>query len=154
MPANVGRKARPARLKLVEGRGNGIDSGGRPIVEPPPFVRLPPDAPHWLWGYARELWEETVPELARLELLKPIDAPSLAAYCLAYQRLRQAQEIVDAYGLLATTSQGPGRSPAVAVLEAASKELRAWAAEFGLTPASESKLGARDAGSSAADPFA
>jgi P27 family predicted phage terminase small subunit len=155
MTAAAGRKSRPAKLKLVEGRGNGKDQAGRAIIEPPPFVRLPPEAPEWLGDEARELWEKTVPELARLELLKPVDGPALTAYCLAWQRLRQAQQMIDEseFGILSMTSQGMGRNPAVIVLEAASKELRAWASEFGLTPAAESKLGARDGGSAADDPF-
>jgi len=33
------------------------------------------------------------------------------------------------------------KNPAVLVAEAASKEVRAWAGEFGLTPSSEGRLG-------------
>jgi P27 family predicted phage terminase small subunit len=147
-------KRKPATLKLVEGRGNGRDSGGRKVSAPPLFKRIPPTAPDFLDGEARALWERVVPELARLDLVKPIDAEALAAYCLTWQRLVDAQAIIAAEGLLATNSQGRVRHPAVAVVEAASKDLRAWAAEFGLTPSAESKLKAPEAPDGDANPFA
>lgn len=154
--ANAGRKARPSGLKLIEGRGNGKDSGGRPIKETPEFVRLPPEPPDILWGDALDEWNRVVPELQRLGLTKPIDAASLTAYCLTWQRLCQAQRIIDAEdgGLLRENSQGLSRHPAVAVVEAASKDLRAWAAEFGLTPAAEGKVARPEGGDGEGNPFA
>jgi len=137
---------RPVALKLVEGRGNGRDSGGRPVRQAPGFRRLAPEAPDLLRGDAKEEWERVVPELQRLELTKPVDAASLTAYCLAWQRLCQAQRMVDEKGLTATTSQGEGVAPWVRVLESASKDLRAWAVEFGLTPSAEHRVGGTEGG--------
>jgi P27 family predicted phage terminase small subunit len=96
-----------------------------------------------------------VPELARLKLLKPVDSAALTAYCLAWQRLVDAQAIIAREGLLGHNSQGQVRHPAVAVLEAASKDLRAWAAEFGLTPSAETRVTRPEAGDGdEANPFA
>lgn len=171
-------KPRPATLKLIEGRGHGRDSGGRKVTPPPAFKRLPPEAPEWLPAEAAAEWERVVPELARLELAKPVDRASLTAYCLTWQRLVDAQRLVaenrivqveairntdgdvvdavtlDGYGLLGKNSQGITRAPWVAIVEAASKELRAWAAEFGFTPSAEGKLGPREASDDEEDPFA
>lgn len=148
-------KPRPAALKLIEGRGNGTDSGGRPVKQAPGFVRLPPQAPELLTGDAREEWDRVVPELQRLELTKPIDAASLTAYCLTWQRLCQAQRQVDVLGLVQETSQGVGVSPFVRIVESASKELRAWAGEFGLTPSAEQKVsGGGGDGGEESNPFA
>lgn len=149
-------KRRPAGLKLIEGRSPGRDSGGRPVQEPPAFRRLPPEPPEWLPEEARAEWERVVPELARLELLKPVDRSALVAYCLCWDRLVQAQREIEADGsVLATNSQGRVRHPAVAVIEAASKELRAWAGEFGLTPSAEGKVGRQGADDGDAEnPFA
>lgn len=139
-------KPRPAGLKLIEGVRPGRDSGGRKVVEPPSFRRVPPEAPGWLPPEARAEWERVVPELARLDLLKPADRAALTAYCLAWDRLVQAQRQMQEDGsVLAVNSQGRVRHPAVAVIEAASKELRAWAGEFGLTPSAESKVGRQGA---------
>ena len=141
MPA--GRPPRPAALKLIEGRGNGKDTAGRPIKEPPAFVRLPPAPPAWLPTEARAEWERVVPELHRLELLKPIDGAALTSYCLAWARLRECTEIVEREGMvLHDDKQGRAqRHPALLTAEAASRELRAWCSEFGLTPSAEQRLG-------------
>jgi P27 family predicted phage terminase small subunit len=147
-------KARPVALKLIEGRGNNLDSGGRQIKDTPKFKRLPPIAPEWLPPVAREEWDRIVPELARLELLKVADRAALTAYCLAWDRLVQAQKQITADGVLGTNSQGVVRHPAVAVVEAASKELRSWAAEFGLTPSAENKLAVRETNDGDNDIFA
>ena len=154
-----GRTPRPAGLKLIEGRGNGRDSGGRPIKQPPGFVRLPPHPPSFLDGEALRMWNQVVPELQRLQLLKPIDEAALTAFCLTWQRLVDAQDIITRNGsLLQDTDRGQIKHPAVLIIEAASKELRAWAAEFGLSPSSEGRLGKAPAGGDGqaddANPFA
>lgn len=134
-------KPQPAGLKLIKGRSPGRDSGGRVVVPPPSFRRLPPQAPEWLPDEARAEWDRVVPELARLELLKPADRAALTAYCLTWDRLVQAQrEMAEDGSVLAVNSQGRVRHPAVAVIEAASKDLRSWAGEFGLTPSAEARM--------------
>lgn len=140
----TGRRPRPGTLKLIEGRGNGKDTAGRPVKQAPAFVRLPPSPPEWLSDEARAEWNRVVPELQRLELLKPVDGAALTAYCEAWARFRTATEIVKREGMvLHDDRQGRAqRHPALLTAEAASKELRAWAAEFGLTPSAEQRLGA------------
>lgn len=138
----VGRPPKPAHLKIVEGRGNGRDSGGRVVPKTPEFVRLPPEAPRWLKGEARAEWDRVVPELQRLQLTKQPDAASLVAYCLAWERLVAATAIVDHEGMVIHDDvQGRAqRHPALLTAEAASKELRSWAQQFGLTPSAEARL--------------
>lgn len=148
-------KPRPPALKLIGGRSPGRDSGGRKVKEPPSFRRLPPKAPTWLPREAAAEWKRVVPELARLGLLKEGDRAALAAYCLTWDRLVTAQQEIARDGLLHTNSQGRTRHPAVAIVEAASKELRAWAAEFGLSPSAEQRVGGKGDGDGEDDnPFA
>lgn len=148
---------RPIALKLLEGRGHGRDSGGRVVAEAKPFKRLPPDPPTWMTTEAKNEWKRIVPELSRLELTKQVDRASLTAYCECWSRFVAASRLVKRDGLLTKPgehSQGIVRNPAVAIVEAASKELRAWANEFGLTPAAENKIGRKDAaGGDDEDPF-
>lgn len=144
----------PARLKLIEGRSPGRDSGGRPVKPTPSFVRLPPEPPDWLSPVARAEWDRVLPELQRLQLTKPLDAAALTAYCLCWARLVEAQRLIDAEGVLGTSAQGRHRHPAVAVVEAAAKELRTWCQEFGLTPSAESRLTAPEAQGGDRNPFA
>lgn len=145
-------KRKPAALKLVEGRAPGRDSGGRPVVEGPAFVRTPPSPPYWLDGEALAEWHRVVPELARLDLLKAIDSASLTAYCLAWARLADAQATVAAEGYLTRNRFGERvRHPALITVELASKELRAWAGEFALTPSAEARVAGRVEHGSEAD---
>lgn len=153
-----GPAPRPAGLKLVEGRGRGKDSGGRPVKEVPEFARAAPEAPSWLPDEARAEWNRVVPEMDRLGLLKGIDRAALTAYCMTWARLVEASGIVAIEGMvLHDDKQGKAqRHPALLTAEAASKELRAWAGEFGLTPSSEQRLGSTKGGDDGAqgNPFA
>ena len=65
----MGRTAQPAALKLIGGRGNGRDSGGRVVNPGPAFRRLPPKPPTWLSREAAAEWKRVVPGLQRLDLL-------------------------------------------------------------------------------------
>lgn len=136
-----GPAPKPAGLKLVEGRGHGRDSGGRKVPAIPGFARDAPEPPDWLPVEARAEWDRIVPELQRVQLLKPGDRALLAAYCLTWARLVQAQHELDAAGsVLGQNSQGRVRHPAVQVIEGATRELRQLAAEFGLSPSSEQRV--------------
>ncbi|MGH6657601.1 MAG: phage terminase small subunit P27 family [Actinocrinis sp.] len=150
-------KPRPTVLKLIEGRGPGRDSGGRPVKATPRFTRLPPNAPTWLPAEAKAEWRRVVPELARLQLLKPVDRAALTAYCLAWERLVTAQKLIKSNGGLTYVDAfgNPRKHPAVLVAEAASKELRAWASEFGMTPSAEQRVAKAEADDGEEDnPFA
>ena len=137
----TGRKARPAGLRLLEGRSPGRDSGGRKVAPPPPYKRLPPEPPEVVQGEALAEWHRVMPELARLELARPVDGEALASYCLAWARLVQAQQLLDRSGPLLRNEHGYlYRNPALNIVEAASRELRQWCVEFGFTPSSESKV--------------
>lgn len=141
MAANAGRKAAPAGLKLLEGRGRGKDSGGREIVPAPAFRRLPPDKPEGLSSAASEVWDQFIAELTRLQLVKPVDGPALEMACEAYARWREASAQLSLGGLTYRSDSGLRKTnPLVGIVERASAEFRAWCAEFGLTPAAERKL--------------
>lgn len=133
-------KPKPAKLKVLEGRGHGRDSGGRPVQEPPSFKRIPPTAPDDLTGYAAELWNQIVPELGRLDLLKEIDEASIRACCECFARYREAVRLRQEHGLTVQAAHGIKTAPWVSVEESAGKEFRGWCSEFGLTPSAESRL--------------
>ena len=133
-------KPKPAALKLLEGRGNGRDSGGRKVLNPPAFKRLSPTPPDWLSDEAAAEWARVMPELERLNLVKVPDAAALVAYCETWARFVTATRLVAEQGILHSNSQGEVTAPWVGVAERAGRELRAFATEFGLTPAAEMKL--------------
>lgn len=138
----AGRPPKPIELKIIEGRRAGIDSGGRPIKVVPEFERGVPVMPIWLPIEARAEWNRVVPELTRLGLLKLIDGAALTAYCMTWHRFVEASAIVAAEGMvLHDDKQGRAqRHPALLTAEAASKELRAWCTQFGMTPSAEQRV--------------
>lgn len=116
---------------------------------------MPPEQPPGLTGEAVEHWDLLVGELSRLDLLKPIDGGALAMACESWSKWRQAESVIQEEGVIGENSQGRVVHPAVRVSFDASREYRAWVAEFGLSPSAEGKLGGgnkeRESGS---NPFA
>lgn len=150
---SVARTAAPAALRLVKGRGNGTDSGGRKVPATPGFARLAPSKPDWLSGEASAEWDRVVPELQRLQLLKEIDGAALAAYCESWSEFVEATETLQRTGLTFEAKQGEIPHPCVAIRRNAGKEVRAWASHFGLTPSTEQNLVAASADDGEDNPF-
>jgi len=141
----MGAVPKPAALKLLNGRGPGKDSAGRPVNMGPEFVRDAPDPPGTLGFEARAEWERVVPELDRLHMLSKISRASLAAYCEAWQTWVESTEVLHAEGLIIVSkTRGPIAHPMVGIQRQAGAELRRWATEYGLTPASEQKVRAHE----------
>lgn len=138
--AAAGRKSSPPHLKLAGGRGNGTDSGGRKVAPPPPFSRALPKKPKTLSETASQMWDEVVAGITDVGMLKPMDGWALEALCEAYARWADAKNQRLRAGMLAKNSQGVVISPLLRIEAEASREFRAWCAEFGLTPAAEVKL--------------
>lgn len=136
----VGRKPRPHGLRVVEGRHEGVDSGGRKIGTPPAFIRMPPEKPDDLSPKASELWDKIVDELPRLGLLKELDGPALEVLCETYARWHDAKAKRIKLGPVMKQSYGFVVAPWVRIESIASKEYRAWCAEFGLSPSAEIRL--------------
>ncbi|MFD6180068.1 phage terminase small subunit P27 family [Streptomyces goshikiensis] len=150
------RTAKPAGLKLIEGRSTGRDSGGRKVNSGPDFKRVPPEAPDWLTPEAAAEWDRVLPELSRLDLVKESDRAALAAYCEAWATFVEATLTVQQEGQFIEARQGKLAHPAVGIARAAGREMRSWAAHFGLTPSTEQALarGGGDDGGDEANPFA
>lgn len=155
----------PAKLLLLNGRGEGKDSAGRPVAKPPPFKRLAPNPPSWLSPEARAEWKRVAPGLERLDLVKPEDRGTLTAYCEVWSRYVTATRDIAKNGLTVrnTSTRKDGtestwftKNPSVAVAEQAETRLLQYANHFGLTPAAERNVSKRDDGRDEfeANPFA
>jgi len=149
----MGRRPQPAPLLLLSGRGDGKDSAGRTVAPPPLFKRLAPNPPSWLSREAKAEWRRIVPGLTRLDLVKPEDRATLAAYCELWSRWVEATRAIHRDGLTVrnestrkdgTSSVWWTKNPAVAIAEQAETRLRQYACEFGLTPAAERSVSKRD----------
>ncbi|MCX5522598.1 phage terminase small subunit P27 family [Streptomyces bobili] len=144
----MARTAQPAALKLLKGQGDGKDSGGRPVNPGPAFRRIAPNPPSWLSVEAKAEWRRVVPGLTRLDILKEEDRAVLAAYCETWATFVEAIRQQHKEGLTIEAKQGTLPHPAVGIARNAGRELRSFAAHFGLTPSSEQALarGADDGG--------
>ena len=150
--ANAGGTHRkPRALKLLEG-----NPGKRPIEPEVPFTREDPVKPADLSDDASWLWDQVVEQMRTVGLLKPLDAASLEVVCETFARWREAVRFRRERQLLSKNSQGVVVAPWIGVEERASREFRAWCAEYGLTPAAEKNLTGDDdgAGGDRENPFA
>lgn len=138
--ASAGRKARPSHLKLAEGRSPGRDSGGRVVKPAPPFLRQPPPKPTTLSPTASRMWDEITSDQTAINTMKALDGFALEALCESYARWHDSKQRRLEGGMLAKNSQGVVISPLLRIEVEASREFRAWCAEFGLTPAAEVKI--------------
>jgi P27 family predicted phage terminase small subunit len=134
-----GRIPAPAGLKLLHGRSENRDSGGRLVPQTPRFAREAPEPPAELDDVARAEWDRVVDALEPLGLLKAADGPSLECYCRAVSDHREATAIITAEGRIITNPTTGHRHPhpAVADARASRAEILRFGREFGLTPSSE-----------------
>jgi P27 family predicted phage terminase small subunit len=132
-----GPQPTPTKLKLL--RGN---PGHRPINtdEPQPPAAIDPVCPKWLMPAAKQEWKRVVPLLQQLGLVTDIDLTALAGYCQCFARWRQAEMIVKKLGLTYEGPSGPKLRPEVHMMQRERLMLRAFASEFGFSPASRSRV--------------
>jgi P27 family predicted phage terminase small subunit len=157
MAASSGRKATPPGLKIIQGQRIGKDgvprdSGGRRITQQN-FRRALPQKPFDLEGDASDIWDLIVAELGRIELLKPLDGPSLEIACETYAAWKNAVRQRRLHGSLGKNSQGVVTAPWVHQELKYGQAFRAWCAEYGLTPAAENKIGDGNGDDSEDNPF-
>lgn len=157
-----GTKPKPSALKKLEG-----NPGKRalPAHEPQPELGIP-SCPAWLKGPGRLEWKRITPELYRLGLLTRIDHAALEAYCLAYGQLVEAESELArmrkvykdeakrrkkrgsdeednllSNGMVAVTSNGNTiMEPMLSVRKQALEIMHKFLVEFGMTPASRTRV--------------
>jgi len=135
-----GRRPKPTAIKELEG-----NPGKRALnkSEPkPPKLSHAPACPDHLHGAAREHWKKITAQLLMLGVLTTIDLDALARYCQIYQRWLEAEEKIEKTGgpVITTRNGNLVQNPHLAVANKANEQLNSLAAEFGLTPASRSKV--------------
>lgn len=132
-----GRKPKPTALKLVGG-----NAGKRPIAAAEPIapIAIPTCPPH-LQGEAKAEWRRITRELESMRVLSRVDRASLAAYCQAWARWVEAEQMVVQKGTVVKSPSGyPIQNPYLAVANKALEQVIKIAAEFGLTPVSRARV--------------
>ena len=138
--ATVGRKPKPAELKLLTG-----NPGKRPVKRAAAVGRdrlRAPAPPDWLPDDGKSEWRRVAPLLLAMRVLRDTDLTALAVYCESYARYRQARKDLDANGSMYTDTGTDSikAHPAVTVLNAAIAQMGRLQAEFGLTPSARSRV--------------
>ena len=90
---------------------------------------------------AKKEWRRVSKELLALGLVSKIDGAALGGYCDAYGRWAEAAGKLQEFGLIFKPPSGyPMPSPYLAILTTALDQMRAFLTEFGMTPASRTRV--------------
>ena len=143
-----GRKPKPTYLKVITG-----NPGRRPLNQneiQPPRRKSVPKPPAHLLPEAKAEWKRLAPSLSLLGILSDLDLSPFAAYCQSYARWIQAERMLsglaeqDASGrdalLIKTRAGGVAANPAVWIARNAANDFLRYAAEFGFTPSSRTRV--------------
>ena len=140
-----GRLPKSAALRALEGNRGRRPAAPQGIAHllsgyvPPPEPGDVPEPPEPLRGEARAEWDRVAPELHRRGWLRPVETSILSAYCVSWADWQAAAEALGR--ALADPSAKPRdvRLWQGIVRSAETRTLRC-AREFGMTPASRSRL--------------
>jgi len=139
-----GRNRKPTALHLVNGTHRPDRHGDRDaaraeakVVRESPPLRPPPK----LSREARKEWRRLEAELRTAGVLTMRDRAVLTGYCLAWARLREAEEDIERLGTLVEGTEGTQiRNPALTTWNQAMSQLRMYAAELGLSPSARARV--------------
>lgn len=161
-----GPAPKPSGLRALEG---GTTVSRRPVNEhePQPEQESIPEPPDWLSEKATELWTQRALLMSRLRLLTRIDKDTFGRWCEMTVQWLAAKEFIEERGTVYPVyeqvhqiddagrpmyDRETGRPimrrnlkmmrtfPQVAIFQSLSTELRKLEAEFGMTPASRTRI--------------
>lgn len=134
-----GRKPKPTVLKLIQG-----NPGKRPIEHGLSATIEEPDCPAGMSAEAKAIWDEIVKELMQLRVLARVDKFQLEKYCNIVARARELQNFINKNGMTYETEGKHGMMfrirPEMAILQNAESQIKAFAAEWGMTAQSRVRI--------------
>ena len=133
-----GRKSKPTALKIAQG-----NPGGRPLNKNEPKPSGLPECPSTLDEEAKVEWERISKQLVAMGLLTSVDRAALAAYCTAWSHFIEAEANVQKFGMVIKSPRGAGfpiQNPYLGISNIAMTQMRQFLIEFGMSPASRSRL--------------
>lgn len=133
----MGRKPSPTALRRANGNPG---KRGYNAAEPLPPDGLPDCPPH-LSSVAQDEWHRLAPGLFDMGVLTIVDRAALAAYCQCYGRWVEAEERMrETPAMIRTPSGYVQQSPWMSVANKQLELMGRYMAEFGMTPASRSRV--------------
>ena len=136
MPAH----RKPSKILEFSGAFKKNPARGRARANEPKYTGGIGEPPDWLDAHALEEWRRVTPHLDFAGVCAPVENTALAAYCLAVSHLRKAQAEIFRDGVTIMTESGLKKHPAVGIVKDCQATIRQFSAEFGITPASRSKV--------------
>jgi len=135
--AHRGRPPKPTKLHILHGNPSKLKL---PRNEPEPETGAPA-LPSHLAGEAILEWHRIVKELLTLGILTKVDRAALAAYCAAWGRWVEAEDHLRMEPMIFKAPSGyPVISPWWSVANKAMEQMRNFLTEFGLSPASRTRI--------------
>jgi P27 family predicted phage terminase small subunit len=136
-----GRPKKPTQIKIAEGNRSRVPLD--PSIEPK-FQSGIAEAPDCFTDYAKEEWDDITAMIDEAGILTKPDGKALSAYCTVYAIWRKACEDFKNGGChLIATNPNSGREtidPLVTIIEQYGSKMLTYLVQFGLTPASRSKV--------------
>ena len=137
----AGRRPKPTAVRELQG-----NPGKRPLRtgEPQPAASSA-RAPRGLGVEGSRFWRRYAPALAALGVLTEVDEPALRMAAEHYEVAVRAATQLHEEELTLEGRDGPKKNPLTQILRDNSTALRGFLTEFGMTPASRSRLGTPEA---------
>lgn len=146
----AGRRPKPLAMHKLNGNPRHFSQAQlNGDLNPKPEVKIP-EMPKGMHKIARREWRQIVPILLRMGVLNESNGTALAAYCRSVAEIEVAYKDMEKNGRNFTThfEDKDGNvhigdikpNPAVAQFYTAMKTAKTFLLEFGLTPASLTKL--------------
>lgn len=158
-----GHNRKPTGTKIIHGTFR-KDRAQEREPEPEKVAEIP-KPPSYLSKYAKKLWKSLAGELVEKGILTVVDVPALEACCEAYGQYRAAHEAVfrpvspltgnREKRTLAEYMRGRNSQtmPEYSTMTKAWTTFKSYLVEFGLTPASRSRVGIPDPKGKENDPM-
>lgn len=150
---------KPTALKLLQGTYRS-DRAVNNEPKPKPAI---PEVPTHLSDEAKVEWGRITEQLAGIGLLTKIDRAALAAYCECWADWVDASRLcassVDEHGkktdrkVIKTAAGNFVENPYFSIKKRSAELMHKFLVEFGMTPASRSKISAQPTGAAPANPF-
>jgi P27 family predicted phage terminase small subunit len=139
-----GRPPKPTALHVLNGNPSKLNLKKRETTEPKPKP-IAPKRPAWVTGEGKRMWDKLVPELERLGLFTAVDGEAFAAACHSWGTYVYCQKYLKKNGLTYEYENKSGavneiERPEVKIGQKALDHFRAFCSEFGLTPASRTRI--------------
>ncbi|MCG7984722.1 MAG: phage terminase small subunit P27 family [Candidatus Thiodiazotropha lotti] len=146
----AGRKAIPTQLKIIKG----TDQPCRIRSDEPKPASDKIKMPRYLSDKAKTHWRKLIKELQDAKIITNIDVDALGMYCEAYATWFDANEKIQKFGPVIKNQNGyPVQSPYFLIANKAFDNMRKMLIEFGMTPASRSRIGTATKDTDSGDPW-